>query len=68
AVEVDLLCLIQLSELLGSEIMVHSTIQGMELISKLDSRTQVMTNDKITLAFDMNNCHFFDEKTGNRIV
>ncbi|HCU6939164.1 TPA: ATP-binding cassette domain-containing protein [Staphylococcus aureus] len=56
------------SELLGSEIMVHSTFQGMELISKLDSRTQVMTNDKITLAFDMNKCHFFDEKTGNRIV
>ncbi|MQH59372.1 sugar ABC transporter ATP-binding protein, partial [Escherichia coli] len=50
------------------EIMVHSTFQGMELISKLDSRTQVMTNDKITLAFDMNKCHFFDEKTGNRIV
>ncbi|MEI5740865.1 hypothetical protein QUC76_14350, partial [Staphylococcus aureus] len=25
-------------------------------------------NDKITLAFDMNKCHFFDEKTGNRIV
>lgn len=56
------------SELLGSEIMVHSTFQGMELISKLDSRTQVMANDKITLAFDMNKCHFFDEKTGNRIV
>lgn len=38
--------------------MVHSTFQGMELISKLDSRTQVMANDKITLAFDMNKCHF----------
>lgn len=42
--------------------MVHSTFQGIELISKLDSRTQVMANDKITLAFDMNKCHFFDEK------
>ena len=38
--------------------MVHSTFQGMEMISKLDSRTQVMANDKITLAFDMNKCHF----------
>ena len=37
------------------------------MISKLDSRTQVMANDKITLAFDMNKCHFL-MKTGNRIV
>ncbi len=50
------------SELLGSEIMVHSTFQGMELISEIRfNRTQVMANDKITLAFDMNKCHFFDE-------
>ncbi len=42
--------------------MVHSTFQGMELISKSDSRTQVMANDKITLAFDMNSVTFLMKK------
>ncbi|GEP83635.1 Maltose/maltodextrin transport ATP-binding protein MalK; Multiple sugar ABC transporter,ATP-binding protein [Staphylococcus piscifermentans] len=56
------------SELLGSEIMVHSMFEGFEIIAKLDSRTKVAANEKIELAFDLNKSHFFDKETGNRIV
>ncbi|MBI5974854.1 ABC transporter ATP-binding protein [Staphylococcus canis] len=55
------------SELLGSEIMVHTLFENQELIAKLDAREHIQANEKITLAFDMNKCHFFDPKTGNRI-
>lgn len=56
------------SELLGSEIMVHSNFEGYELISKLDSRTLVQPNEQIELAMDFNKCHFFDKETGVRIL
>ncbi|MHD0396447.1 ABC transporter ATP-binding protein [Staphylococcus simulans] len=56
------------SELLGSEIMVHSLFEGFEIVAKLDSRTKLEANEQIELAFDLNKSHFFDKETGKRIV
>ena len=56
------------TELLGSEIMVHTRFEGFELIAKLDSRAKVQSNERITLALDINKCHFFDKDSGERII
>ncbi|WP_322214838.1 sn-glycerol-3-phosphate ABC transporter ATP-binding protein UgpC [Staphylococcus pseudintermedius] len=56
------------SEMLGSEIMVHTQFEQHEIVAKLDARTKVSAGETLTLAFDMNKCHFFNPATGNRIV
>lgn len=58
---------VKVSELLGSEIMIHSELNGNSFIAKLDSRTQSNAGDKIRLAFDINKAHFFDSEEGKRI-
>ncbi|WP_210619370.1 ABC transporter ATP-binding protein [Mammaliicoccus lentus] len=58
---------VKVSELLGSEIMIHSELNNNPFIAKLDSRNQSMSGDKIKLAFDINKGHFFDCENGNRI-
>ncbi|TDM48499.1 sn-glycerol-3-phosphate ABC transporter ATP-binding protein UgpC [Macrococcoides goetzii] len=58
---------VTVSELLGSEVMIYSQLEGQEFISKVDARNDLYPGDKITLAFDMNKAHFFDAETTVRI-
>ncbi|MBO3061845.1 MULTISPECIES: ABC transporter ATP-binding protein [Mammaliicoccus] len=55
------------SELLGSEIMIHGLFNDEEICAKLDARTVIHPNDEIELALDLNKCHFFDKETGEKI-
>lgn len=55
------------SELLGSEIMIHGLFSDIEFSAKLDARTVVNPNEEIELAIDLNKCHFFDKETGEKI-
>lgn len=58
---------IDVTELLGAEIIVYSQIGGQPFIARLDERNDVKQGQILTLALDMNRVHFFDHKTENRI-
>lgn len=59
---------IKVSELLGSEIMIYSELNNQEFIAKIDAKNNIKADDKIEFAFDMNECHFFDYQSQDRIV
>ena len=58
---------VDVSELTGSETMVHSSIEGQSFIAKFDSRSHTAPGETLDLAFDMNKVHFFDSETELRI-
>ena len=59
---------VKVSELLGSEIMLYSELEGQEFISRVDARNELNPGDVVKFAFDMNKGHFFDMDSGGRIV
>ncbi len=59
---------VKVSELLGSEIMLYSELEGQEFISRVDARNDLAPGDVVKFAFDMNKGHFFDWETKQRIV
>ena len=54
---------VEVSELLGHELIVYTNIAEQRVIAKLDARTEVAMHDQIELTIDMNKCHFFDAET-----
>ena len=58
---------VEVSELLGHELIVYTNIANQRVIAKLDARTDVSMHDQIELAIDMNKCHFFDVETEKAI-
>ncbi|SDZ15573.1 multiple sugar transport system ATP-binding protein [Evansella caseinilytica] len=59
--------LIDVAELMGAETFLYSKVSGQDFIARVDSRTDINNGDKLTMAFDMNKCHFFDPETEIRI-
>jgi multiple sugar transport system ATP-binding protein len=59
---------VEVSELLGAETLIHVTISGQPIVAKVNARVDVHMRDEIELTFDMNKCHFFDPNTDLRIV
>ena len=58
---------VEVSELLGHELIVYTRIGGQQVIAKLDARNEVAMHDKVELAIDMNKCHFFDKENEQAI-
>ncbi|MDP4106229.1 MAG: sn-glycerol-3-phosphate ABC transporter ATP-binding protein UgpC [Bacillota bacterium] len=58
---------VDVSELLGAETMVYSSVGGQDFVARLDSRSHITPGETINLAFDMNKSHFFDPDTELRI-
>jgi multiple sugar transport system ATP-binding protein len=58
---------VEVSELLGHELIVYTNIADQRVIAKLDARTEIAMHDKIELTIDMNKCHFFDAETERAI-
>ncbi len=58
---------IEVAELMGSEIMLYSQIEGQEFVARVDSRSDIRRGDEVQLAFDMNKAHFFNQETEVRI-
>lgn len=58
---------IDVAELMGAETYLYSTYDDQKLVARIDSRTDVKSEDKIDLAFDMNSVHFFDSETEEAI-
>ncbi|MBO0993602.1 ABC transporter ATP-binding protein [Bacillus sp. SD088] len=58
---------IDVSELLGAETMLYSSIGEQEFVAKIDARTIAEPGQTMELALDMNKVHFFDTETELRI-
>src|SRR5690625_1355729 len=59
--------LIDVAELMGSETFLYSKVDDQDFVARVDSRTDITNDDTIQLAFDLNNAHFFDVETEERI-
>ncbi|WP_462410598.1 ABC transporter ATP-binding protein [Neobacillus sp. Marseille-QA0830] len=58
---------IDVSELTGAETILYTSIDGQELIARVNARTDIIPGQTIEVAFDMNKGHFFDADTEMRI-
>ena len=58
---------VEVAELMGAEIFLHSNYDGQKFIARIDSRTDVKPDSQIELAFDMNKAIFFDAQTEKTI-
>ncbi|ERJ11553.1 ABC transporter ATP-binding protein [Haloplasma contractile] len=58
---------VEVAELLGSETIIYSNLEGQSVVSKVDARTDIRMGDKVELALKMNHCHFFDPESELRI-
>lgn len=59
---------VEVSELLGSDIMIHFKLNGENVIAQIDARNDLKVGDQIELAIDMNKCHFFDIDSGRNLL
>ncbi|WP_243291499.1 sn-glycerol-3-phosphate ABC transporter ATP-binding protein UgpC [Bacillus sp. FJAT-47783] len=58
---------IEVAELMGSETMLYSQIEGQDFVARVDSRSNIQRGENVQLGFDMNKAHFFDKETELRI-
>jgi len=58
---------VEVSELLGHELVIYTTLAGKSIIIKLDARNDIKMHDVVELAVDMNKAHFFDTETEKAI-
>ncbi|MBO5930293.1 MAG: sn-glycerol-3-phosphate ABC transporter ATP-binding protein UgpC [Clostridia bacterium] len=54
---------VDVTELMGSETLLHLVIGGANFIAKVDPRTTAKAGEDIKVAFDMNRIHLFDKET-----
>lgn len=59
--------IVEISELMGADIIIYSHLYEQEFVSRVNSRANIKNGDKIKLDFNMDNCHFFDFQTKFRI-
>ena len=58
---------VEISELLGAETNIYTSIDGDAIIAAVSSRDDLAPGQPLKLAFDMNHCHLFDPETENII-
>lgn len=58
---------VDVSELMGAETMVYAKIGEQDFVARVDARSEVKAQQKLTLALDLNKAHFFDAETESRI-
>lgn len=56
------------AELLGNEYYVHTKIKDKILVSKVSANVDVEVNTTLSLAFNLDHIHLFDDITGNSII
>ena len=59
--------IIDVAELMGAETILYSKVDEQDFVARVDSRTDITGGEKIDLAFNLNNAHFFDVETEERI-
>ncbi|MFD1030117.1 ABC transporter ATP-binding protein [Metaplanococcus flavidus] len=65
--ETKIRALIEVAELMGSEIVLYSIVDNQDFIARVDARFGVEAGETIEMAFDMNKAHFFDKESQLRI-
>ncbi|MDF2699981.1 MAG: transporter, ATPase component [Haloplasmataceae bacterium] len=58
---------VDVAELLGSETIIYTELEGQRLVAKVDARADLKIGSKVDLALKMEHCHFFDPETEIRI-
>ncbi|MGM8211925.1 ABC transporter ATP-binding protein [Virgibacillus sp. W0430] len=58
---------VEVAELMGSETVIYSKINNEDFVARIEARTGIMSGATLELAFNMENCHFFDKETELRI-
>ncbi|MDD3382477.1 MAG: sn-glycerol-3-phosphate ABC transporter ATP-binding protein UgpC [Bacilli bacterium] len=58
---------VDVSELLGAETLIYALMNGQSIVAKVSARVDIHMNDDVSLAFNMDKCHFFDVDTELRI-
>ena len=67
ASEMKINIIVEVAELMGAEINVHSQINGEGFVARIDSQADVSVGDTIPLFIDMDKVHFFDKESEMRI-
>lgn len=55
--------IIEVAELMGSEIVLYSRVNEQEFVARVDARFNVEAGETIDMAFDMNKAHFFNRES-----
>ena len=58
---------IEVSELMGAEIVLYSRVDNQDFVARVDSNFSIKAGQTVDLAFDMNKVHFFDKESELRI-
>ena len=59
---------VRLAEMLGSETLIHFTMDEKNIIAKINTLDEFARNQDLTLAFDLEFANFFDKDSTDRIV
>lgn len=59
--------IVDVAELLGAETNIYTNIKGKTFCASVEAREDLRMDDKITLALNLNKCHFFDLETEKRL-
>ncbi len=60
-------CLVEVSELMGAESILYSSVSDQSFVARVDSRFNIEAGETVQLAFDLSKAHFFDVTTEERI-
>ncbi|MGM8366257.1 ABC transporter ATP-binding protein [Virgibacillus sp. W0181] len=58
---------VEVAELMGSETVIYSKINKEDFVARVEARKGILAGSVLDLAFNMDNCHFFDKDTEMRI-
>ena len=59
---------VEVSELLGQSTNIYTTVSSSNICAVVQPRNDLRIGSEITLAIDIEKCHFFDPETTNRLV
>ena len=62
-VEAEIEAKVEVTELLGNEVVVYLSTDHSEFLGRFDPRTEARVGNTISIAFDMERMHIFDKKT-----
>lgn len=60
--------MVDVVEPLGSETLIHATIDGNDIVAKVDPKTRAQAGTKIDLVFDVTMMHIFDPETEKNVL
>ncbi|ACR79012.1 ABC transporter ATP-binding protein [Kosmotoga olearia] len=60
--------MVDVVEPLGSETLIHATIDGNDIVAKVDPKTRAQAGTKIDLVFDVAMMHIFDPETEKNVL